>query len=62
MVLDRQGYENAEYAPFMKEMEANEALRVFLDTSFLDRRVSVYEQSRVLLRKIIDYGEQFIKE
>lgn len=53
---------NAEYAPFMKEMEANEALRVFLDTSFLDRRVSVYEQSRVLLRKIIDYGEQFIKE
>ncbi len=46
----------------MKEMEANEALRVFLDTSFLDRRVSVYEQSRVLLRKIIDYGALLSKE
>jgi len=53
---------NAKYAPFMNLYNKNENLKIFLETSFFDRRIGwYYEETIPMFENIITCGVEFIK-
>ena len=52
----------AEYTPFIDEINRNEKLRLFLETSILDRRIGFYYEETVpMLENLINHGKEFSK-
>lgn len=48
-----------EYEPFVNEVDKNVNLKLFLESSYIERRVDYYEENLQMLEKIIARGEKF---